>query len=913
MIGTLTPQQIRILVGDRWEHEPETVAAGLQVPAPWRVPESVEFGGGIGRVEVRRADTVFEVRESLLEADRIGGRILLVTALGEGELGLDVTARLARRRLYQVDHRSGLLSLFQATRLDPAAADPVLARVLSAHAPPDGYPPATAGVLDAGTAWRAVCRHVLGIEGGEPDLVGLLVWSSEEAEVARLRSADPDLRERFTARTGNLLGEPGATLLRFVDVAGTDALALAAVCEVVFGRDGTGDEVLRASATRMERFHGDRPIDGDAGRLLGRAASEAVAALDRRHSAGGTPSPARDSLVRADELVGVLRCGGQVGRSRLTPAGFKRRLDDLGERVAEAAGTPSAEGVRRCEGALAALEDHRAASGGRRQEVATAQMAVRLVRWLHAGRRTAEVDNSFPNTAVRYVHDGAWADRARVPLARGGGGLLGAAYRQLGEAVAARRATENLAFAERAAQWCGDPAGRRHDVVGVEDVLDRVLAPAARNARLLLIVLDGMSWAVSHELLEDLRDDGWEEVTPEGFGPDPPPVIAAVPSVTAHSRTGLLSGRLETGDGPTEKRNFAEHPALAAAGDRRRPPVLFHKGELTDGSRGPVADGVRAAVLDPAVRVVGAVVNAVDDRLSDAQQIVDRWSVDSIGPLRELLRLARDSDRVVALASDHGHVWHRPDGEIRSDRRSATDERGGRWRNAGAPPGGGELKVEGARVCGGGGAVVVPWDERIRYGTQQNGYHGGISPQEMVCPLVLLADRGAGRGRERPGFTACAHPRPAWWTAGSIVPPTPPSASESAAPAPALRTDPGRLFSMQPPDESQPDGSPAGHWTDRVVGSETYQLQRAMVRRHPPEDSVVREALRVLGTAGGTTTPAHLAEVLTISPARLDGFVAKLQQILNVDGYEVLSLDRAGDRVTLNENLLRRQFGIGED
>ena len=220
-------------------------------------------------------------------------------------------------------------------------------------------------------------------------------------------------------------------------------------------------------------------------------------------------------------------------------------------------------------------------------------MAVRLVRWLHAGRVTAGEDGSFPNTAVRYVHDGAWADRARVTIGRGGGGPLGAAYRRLGEAVAARRAAENRAFALGAAQWCGDPAGRRHDVVGVEDVIGRVLVPAAASCRLLLVVLDGMSWAVCHELLEDVRGDGWAEVTPDGFGPDPPPVVAAVPSVTAHSRTSLLSGRLETGDRAAERRNFTEHPGLTAAGDRRHPPALFHKGELTDGARGPVSDTVR--------------------------------------------------------------------------------------------------------------------------------------------------------------------------------------------------------------------------------------------------------------------------------------------------------------------------------
>jgi hypothetical protein len=36
--------------------------------------------------------------------------------------------------------------------------------------------------------------------------------------------------------------------------------------------------------------------------------------------------------------------------------------------------------------------------------------------------------------------------------------------------------------------------------------------------------------------------------------------------------------------------------------------------------------------------------------------------------------------------------------------------------------------------------VIVPWQEHIRYVDAKNGSHGGVTPQEMVMPLVLLAD-----------------------------------------------------------------------------------------------------------------------------------------------------------------------------
>ena len=40
-------------------------------------------------------------------------------------------------------------------------------------------------------------------------------------------------------------------------------------------------------------------------------------------------------------------------------------------------------------------------------------------------------------------------------------------------------------------------------------------------------------------------------------------------------------------------------------------------------------------------------------------------------------------------------------------------------------------------------AVVVPCVETIYYGRQQNGYHGGATPQEMVCSLVVLTDKSS--------------------------------------------------------------------------------------------------------------------------------------------------------------------------
>ena len=114
------------------------------------LPKVVEFD--FGNAEVVRADTVFQVREALLDAERSKGRIILLTKLRQGDLGNDVVARLARSRLFAIDHWASLCSLFKAKELDPSICDASLAEALLECAPADGYPPVSAGVLDAGTS-----------------------------------------------------------------------------------------------------------------------------------------------------------------------------------------------------------------------------------------------------------------------------------------------------------------------------------------------------------------------------------------------------------------------------------------------------------------------------------------------------------------------------------------------------------------------------------------------------------------------------------------------------------------------------------------------------------------------------------------------------------------------------------------
>lgn len=277
-IGTLSSQQLRSLVEDKWQRDAGAVAIGLHLAQSWKTPLTVDFDAW--KADVVRADTVFQVREALLDAERSKGRIILLTKLRQGDLGNDVVARLARSRLFAVDHWASLCSLFKAKELDRSICDAALAEALLEYAPADGYPPVSAGVLDAGTVWRATCRHVFEMGEREPDLVTLLLWATNPTASARYLNVSDELRASLRERLVTNLGDAADAILRFVDCqAGGDALALAVVCQVVFGEGNDG--VLDAAAARMEQYHNNKPISKLVGRALGRIANDTIADLDR--------------------------------------------------------------------------------------------------------------------------------------------------------------------------------------------------------------------------------------------------------------------------------------------------------------------------------------------------------------------------------------------------------------------------------------------------------------------------------------------------------------------------------------------------------------------------------------------------------------------------------------------------------
>src|SRR5690606_35626367 len=123
-----------------------------------------------------------------------------------------------------------------------------------------------------------------------------------------------------------------------------------------------------------------------------------------------------------------------------------------------------------------------------------------------------------------------------------------------------------------------------------------------------------------------------------------------------------------------------------------------------------------------------------------------------------------------------------------------------RWRSNDGKCSDDEIVLKGSRVIAGDKSIIVPWTEKVYYGSQQNGYHGGATPQEMVCPVILLTDKTSAYS----GLARCEYAAPEGWSAAPVA-----SAETEDAHVTITRpphVGPPTLFDMEP--EGKPVAKP---------------------------------------------------------------------------------------------------------
>ncbi|KAF2776806.1 BREX-2 system phosphatase PglZ [Streptomyces sp. OM5714] len=875
---------------------------------------TAEVGERTRRVTVRDESSVLGVLaawHSHRDEAAPGDLLVVTTGLDDDQLGWDVRGHAVHRRTLNVEQAEIVTQRFGATGLDVRMyrEDWLLQALVDAEPAGRGWP-RTAGTLTRDAALRALVVERLGLD--HPDISPhapaeaavdadvLLAWSRTPAGPRRFAELGDTERAELKKWLGEVAGPAVPVLLALAEIGrGHDAMALGLLGAAL--RDPAADPDVALAVGGLFGKAGPRRgeigafTDAVEGTLL-RWIGEAAGSVDARHKVFAV-------LQRADDLARDAGLASGLNGSRFLLSSFAAQL----AAVVEGAHRSPEQG----ESALAELTGH-ALAGLFPDRVRVAEMAVRLARWLRQGPPAL----TSVATGVRgHVAEWGWVDRALAVLWAGDPGgdpSVARSLRDLYEDGRVQRERLDEQFARHLAGWAPNATAQQPGgCLVVENVLDTVVRPLTTGGAPLVIVLDGMSSAVAAQLGEEAEREGWQEIVPrpgEGGRRTRLAAVSMLPSITRTSRASLLSGTAAQGGQSTEASGFA-----AFWRKRRKDAALFHKASIGGDAGHFLAQELASALASDAV--VGVVLNTIDDALDSGQQGQRTvWSLGDITYLRELLAAARSYARPVVLVADHGHVIDRGRGRVTP----AADGGGSaRWRPD-TDAGDGEVVLSGPRVLEGGGTVTVPWHEDIRYAARRAGYHGGASLAEVTVPvLVLLPSKElAPRDWEPLPREQAA---PSWWKATAATPAEVPEArAESAAqpvrrPAKPARRQDEELFGTD--DVVMPEGAPAATPAPatlggRVVTSEVYEAQKEYVRK-APEGKVVAAVIDALAAAGGTMSPAALAAAISATGRvrrNIEGFVATVQRLLNVEGYPVLGFVDAGHAVKLDVALLRDQF-----
>lgn len=882
------PAQVRALVAALHPEDRRTVLA-IRADPLWTGPAVLD---GAPSVRVVPTPSPLAAREAVvhhLDGGDSGELLVLLTNCSGADLGLDLRAQLVKGDVQTFDPFTSVLALFNAKVLDPALAkERWLIEDLIALVPTEGWSAQAplSGVLTFEAAWATWQQARLG-EPTVPTSLRELLEITERAHVCHAVSTLGEIRARLAERWAP--ATPSATGVIVEMVAGRPEVsptALGLVVDVLWTvtDDASLTQRQMLGRARLEPIIGrDRLTPGDAVEW-GRASIDRVG---ERQDPSGVIADAERLLVEIDgrDLSAL---------SDVLPSGFDARLDRLGMSLL-------AGDLRASVDLLATIERHTLAPRRTRQ-VAACRAGIRLL-----CRRVAPVAapaSSVADWAVNYRADLAWVEQARRDLSVGSQSTyLAEAFGALSSQAADVQAFADEGFARALKEWSKSVPTPDPRIVLVEDLLQTVVAPVAKSAPVLLVICDGMGLSVSHHLVKDLRAEGWAPASPTPSEPWPVG-IAVLPTVTAASRTSLFAGHLLVGDQPEERAGFAGHQALREASRPDRPPVLFHKSGLVAANGAALPDDIRAAVADPDQRIVGVVVNSVDDHLARGDQINVGWDLASLGPLGWLLAAAAEAGRVVILTADHGHVLDNG----RSIARSLPSQGGERWRSAEQAPTDGEIEITGPRVILGGGSVVMPFDERIRYGPPKHGYHGGATAEEVLVPVEVLARRLPVGWAYQPTAT------PTWWndrTERAVVPTT--RSAEAAQPSKML--DIPTLFDEIATTSSNSVAAATGApgWVDALLASPTFTAHRAAVRiPRPIREERLRGYLDALAANGNSITLAALATATGEPAGALRMTLSVVQRLLNIDGAEILAVRHDGS-VVCNVELLVVQFELDLD
>lgn len=850
------------------------------------------------------------------------------------EIPMDLGGRFARGgKVLRVGTAARLQRMFGVAEVSDKARRSPLARYLLAAEANESFS-APSGRLTEARMWETWLAKRFGLDTtGGLALDTLLGWAAADGRGGEFRAlmaspAASDLRgglEGFLAENLGVAAPP--VLAAWEGGAGTSALEWAVLCED-FDQFNEAAQLWVRHKLKQELGVEDAELASAVAKQLGNAAPGALGYYERR-------APAHDRqklLSRTDALVDEPAVREVLAQHRRLPSAWRARLDELGRVLSEAAAKPSSEVLEKASNALGRLESHELFPEERETNtVKRALMAVRLLAWLVARPDRATEGQLAPHgDAVAlgnwYATEGGYVDWARG-FARGAeADDFGRGVQAIVRAADDARAALDERFAKGLDAWV---AARRpsSDVVPIDHALKRIAAPflaGEEDRRLLVLLMDGMAWAQAVELLQSMGERSmawgplaWHATSGGRIGSAPfPAVFATLPTTTAVSRAAFFAGKaLKPGEKTSESKDperFAAHKEMREFCDENTTPRLLLRAEGSTAG-GDITQEAFSLIDDERRRVVGIVVNAIDSSLKRDPQQHPRWGVDAIRPLADILGAAQRAGRAILLASDHGHVptdlLTRLDGGTGPSRYREWNSEGDSLRDN-------ELKFTGEGVWApkGKDAMVLLSGDRVRYGKAPNaGEHGGVSLAEVVAPCVLVGSATHDNDRDAAQRVVGAHV-PEWWLlrvrGGEIIDEKP--------------RKPRRPKKPKKPDNQLTLPTVATAEPAAITASAKKSVPPVDLSKHPLAKSdlftklakvkadrqQVLKAVDFLHARNGVASREAFAAAMGEIGWRVPGVVAKLQGILNVDGYQVLWFDQTGGQVRLDANKLEQQFEV---
>ncbi len=844
----------------------------------------------------------------------------------EDALPLDVSCRLAGGRIYHVARDARLAALFGARQVDQGLASTALARfVLSGGV--SGLRKVTGLRLTSNDLWNRVLEARFGIPESALESESAWVrWTRKsDAGPAFVRASEGDdllraVRRELLAWLEARLGPVGVLGFRAWELGIVDR-ALQAL-------------LLLVDAERSEDAYLRGLVNGHVASIAPNLASE-VRGAHARGSAQGLLEAVLSVEDEADRrlLEGAQQHATSGGASALAtssdwlPAGHAAREAVVAASLTKFVDLPSPETLDAVLKAFEHLSAHRLDRALRRSEhVEARKMAARLSAWLLARRirpQLAEHGTQWQaavDLSRRYAEEGGFLDWARQALRgmRGAGEPLMAAVRKLYEVVDADAHADDQRFAKAYVAWV-DAGKPSNEVLPIEQVTKRVVAQflkGGEHRRLLLVLMDGMSYATAVQLLQRLRDQRrWSPIawrTPGWNGQLPiPPVLAAAPTLTEVSRAALFAGVADPrfGDQGTDRdeSRWSSNPHIRELVGEE-PLKVFFRRDIHAGHE--LIDEVKQAVAGDQ-RVVAVVVNAIDEQLKGSLQVAVDYSKTPILPLEALLSAADGAERAVLLVADHGHVA----GDamrVAGGRIPVGREGGARWRALaeGEQPQDGEVLLPRTSWKPRGAAgIAALWDTALANRAPHYGEHGGLSLAEAVAPAFLIGpewlDRVAGDDVE---LSCRVLPEPDWWALKIARPTVARVATAEPTKTPTQAALPGlelvaKMPTVPPPAPTEP-ALVAKLRASKLFSQQVSGLPKADVER-------VLTWLGVLVEGGGALSAADFARLCGVRAHQVGGVVARMG-VLNADGFTIVEHDVAGRRVVLHKMRLVSQFALSE-